>query len=81
MGSIDSAEAYVAEPEMAKPYTAYHYDRATYEQMHEMAGMYAAPGKINLQQPLLVDEGKPAKKVKTSGTGGGILARFLSSRG
>ena len=90
MGSLTSAipdAAYIAEPDMVKPLTAYHYDThyhhpqhfVGYEQMHEMA--YAQPKALHTHpmQPLLTEE-KPAKKAKTAQSGG-ILARFLNATG
>ena len=73
MGSL--TETFIAEPDMVKPLTAYHYDQAAYEQMHEMALAYQP--KMHMH-PLA--EEKPAKKAKTSQTGG-ILARFLNATG
>ena len=71
IGSIDSA--YLAEPEVVlKPYYAYH-GYASHEQGQEMDGTYVLQthGYSALEE-------KPAKKAKTSQTGG-ILSRFLNS--
>ena len=71
IGSIDSA--YLAEPEVVlKPYYAYR-GYTGYDHGQEMDGSYVlqAHGYSTLEE-------KPAKKAKTSQTGG-ILSRFLNS--
>ncbi|KAI4146434.1 MAG: hypothetical protein LQ340_005930 [Diploschistes diacapsis] len=79
IGSINSVEAYIAEPEMVKPLTAYYqHDTVSFEQMHEIAVNYLPKMKMRMH-PQQAEE-KPAKKAKTAQSGG-ILARFLSATG
>ena len=72
MGSISSIDSYVMEPEViVKPYSAYT-GYPGYEQSYEQDGIYM------VHSHPLEENQKPAKKAKTSQSGG-IISRFLNS--